>query len=90
VHHLRELVGDEKFFAILRAWTETNEHGDGTTPEFQALAEQISGVDLDAFLQTWLYTPGRPELGLSTLAASAPAQPKSWQKIVAAHEAAHP
>jgi aminopeptidase N len=90
LHYLRELVGDDEFSAILRAWTEKNEHGDGTTPEFQALAEQISGQDLDAFLQTWLYTPGRPELGPSTLAASAPTRPKSWSKIVAAHEAAHP
>ncbi|MEV4281420.1 M1 family metallopeptidase [Actinoplanes xinjiangensis] len=83
VHHLRELVGDEDFFAILRAWTDTRRYGDGTTPEFQALAERISGVDLDAFLQEWLYTPGRPDRGVSTL--SVPAEPKSWPKIVAAH-----
>ncbi|GIE80601.1 peptidase [Actinoplanes philippinensis] len=83
LHHLRKLVGDEDFFAILKAWTEARKYGAGTTPEFQALAERISGVDLDAFLQEWLYTPGRPDLGVSTLAV--PAQPKSWPQIVAAH-----
>jgi aminopeptidase N len=85
LHHLRELVGDADFFAILRAWTADNRYGDGTTPEFQALAERISGHDLDAFLQTWLYTPGRPAVGAAAL--SAPAQPRSWPKIVAAHGA---
>ncbi|WP_204293660.1 M1 family metallopeptidase [Actinoplanes campanulatus] len=87
VHHLRKLVGDEDFSAILHAWTSTNRDGDGTTGEFQALAERISGVDLDAFLQTWLYTPGRPDLGVSTL--SLPSEPKSWEKIAAAHQEAH-
>ena len=87
LHYLRELVGDDDFFAILRAWVTTHRYGDGTTPEFQALAEQISGTDLDAFFQTWLYTPGRPELGVNAL--SAPAEPRSWPAIVAAHQAAH-
>ena len=32
----------------------------GTTPEFIALAERISGQDLGAFFQTWLYTKGKP------------------------------
>ncbi|MEU8661155.1 M1 family aminopeptidase, partial [Actinoplanes philippinensis] len=83
LHHLRKLVGDEDFSAILKAWTEAKKYSAGTTPEFQALAERISGVDLDAFLQEWLYTPGRPGRGVSTL--SVPAQPKSWPQIVKAH-----
>jgi len=87
LQHLRELVGDETFFAILRAWTTTHRYGDGTTAEFRALAEKVSGEDLDGFFQTWLYTPGRPDLGVSAL--SAPTEPESWSKIVAARGAAH-
>jgi aminopeptidase N len=87
LHYLRELVGDEDFFAILTAWTSSQRYGDATTPEFQALAEEISGEDLDAFLQAWLYTPGRPDLGVSAL--STPAEPRSWSKIAAARAAAH-
>ena len=87
LQHLRELVGDETFFAILRAWTTAHRYGDGTTAEFRALAEKVSGEDLDGFFQTWLYTPGRPDLGVSAL--SAPTEPESWSKIVAARGAAH-
>ncbi len=57
---LREKIGDEKFFTLLKTWTRTHYHGNGTTKEFTALAERISGQDLDAFFQTWLYTAGKP------------------------------
>jgi aminopeptidase N len=57
---LREKIGDEKFFDILKTWTREHFHGNGTMKEFTALAERISGQDLDAFFQTWLYTAGKP------------------------------
>ncbi|MEU8662536.1 M1 family metallopeptidase, partial [Actinoplanes philippinensis] len=84
LHHLRRLVGDAHFFAILKAWTEAKKYGAGTTPEFQALAERISGADLDAFLTKWLYTPSRPDLAAGARAA-APAEPASWSRIAATH-----
>ena len=34
--------------------------GSGTTAEFTALAERVSGQDLDAFFTTWLYSTGKP------------------------------
>ena len=49
---------------LLRAscscWAQDHQYGNVTTPEFIALAEQQSGMDLGAFFQTWLYTPGKP------------------------------
>jgi aminopeptidase N len=57
---LREKIGDAKFFALLKAWTATYRYGNATTPQFIALAEQMSGQDLGAFFQTWLYTPRKP------------------------------
>jgi len=57
---LREKIGDEKFFAILRSWAADHRDGLGTTPEFIALAQRIAGQDLQAFFQTWLYTKGKP------------------------------
>jgi aminopeptidase N len=59
---LREKIGDEKFFELLKTWARTHRHGTGTTKQFTALAEQISGEDLDAFFQTWIYTAGKPTL----------------------------
>jgi aminopeptidase N len=57
---LREKIGDDPFFRILRNWTAEHEHGNGTTAQFIDLAERISGQDLGAFFQTWLYTAGKP------------------------------
>jgi aminopeptidase N len=58
---LREKVGNQTFFEILRAWYTQNKYGSVTTSDFIALAEQISGQDLDDFFQVWLYEEGRPE-----------------------------
>jgi aminopeptidase N len=57
---LREKIGDEKFFRILRTWTAQHRHGNGSTEQFMALSEQISGQQLDDFFQTWLFTPSKP------------------------------
>jgi aminopeptidase N len=57
---LREKIGDEKFFTILKTWTREHFHGNATTKQFTDLAERISGQDLDAFFNTWLYTAGKP------------------------------
>jgi aminopeptidase N len=57
---LREKVGDQAFFQIMRDWAQQNQFGTVTTPEFIALAERDSGTDLDTFFQVWLYQPGKP------------------------------
>ena len=57
---LREKVGDAAFFQIMRDWAQQNRFGTVSTPEFIALAELRSGIDLDAFFQAWLYLPGKP------------------------------
>jgi aminopeptidase N len=59
---LRERVGDDAFFAIIRAWHASKSGGNGTTPQFIALAEQVSGQQLDDLFNAWLFTAGRPEL----------------------------
>ncbi|MEU0211810.1 M1 family metallopeptidase [Streptomyces canus] len=60
LHALRTRVGDRAFFLILRAWASGHRGGNGTTAQFQRLAERVSGKDLDSLFQTWLYTPGKP------------------------------
>jgi aminopeptidase N len=58
---LREKLGDDAFFAILRAWYAENRNGSVTTADFIALTERISGQQLDAFFDAWLYTEGKPQ-----------------------------
>jgi aminopeptidase N len=57
---LRNQVGDDAFFAILRAWASSQGGQPATTDEFTALAEEVSGQQLDDLFTTWLFTPGRP------------------------------
>jgi aminopeptidase N len=58
---LREKIGDGPFFTILKTWTATHRHGNATTAEFIALAEQVSGRDLGPFFHAWLYTAHKPK-----------------------------
>ncbi|MGI8460086.1 MAG: M1 family metallopeptidase [Solirubrobacterales bacterium] len=58
---LRERVGDEVFFRILRAWLSENAYGNVTTDDFIALAERESGEELSEFFDIWLFRKGKPE-----------------------------
>jgi aminopeptidase N len=60
VQALRLAVGDKAFFRILRSWAQTHRNGNGTTAQFIALAERLSGRDLGALFTTWLYTTSKP------------------------------
>lgn len=60
VHALRRAVGDQAFFAILRAWTAERRGGNGTTDDFVELAERVSGKQLDGLFDAWLYGTTKP------------------------------
>jgi aminopeptidase N len=60
LHALRLAVGDQAFFTILKRWAAERAGSNGTTAQFQALAEQISGRQLDSLFQAWLYGTTRP------------------------------
>ncbi|HEX6249414.1 MAG TPA: M1 family metallopeptidase [Nocardioidaceae bacterium] len=57
---LRERVGTRAFFTILRRWARQNAHGSVTTEQFIALAERVSGKQLDKLFDDWLYQPRKP------------------------------
>ncbi|MDO3702497.1 M1 family metallopeptidase [Micromonospora sp. C28SCA-DRY-2] len=64
VHALRVAVGDKAFFEILKTWAAEKRDGNGSTAQFVALAERISGERLDDLFDDWLYgteRPARPE-----------------------------
>jgi aminopeptidase N len=57
---LRQIVGDPTFFQIMRQWESENRYGNVTTADFTALAERVSGRELTAYFQDWLYEAGKP------------------------------
>jgi hypothetical protein len=68
LHALRLKIGDNDFFHLLKAWISKKEGGNGTIPEFIALAQQISHQNLQAFFDEWLFTAAKPA-SLPALAA---------------------
>ncbi len=57
---LRQKLGDDDFFEILRRWYSENKYGNVTTAEFIDLSEEVSGQDLGQFFQVWLYELDKP------------------------------
>jgi aminopeptidase N len=69
LHALRLHIGDDDFFALLKAWYERYKDGNASTTDFMALANEISGQDLEDFFNEWLYeqeVPPIPEMDLGT------------------------
>lgn len=56
LHMLRHVVGDEPFRQILRAYVAEPalRYGTATTADFHAIAEAVSGEDLDYFFRQWV------------------------------------
>ncbi len=57
VHMLRHVVGDSTFYDICKAYRDETAFGysSATTEDFQAVAESLSGMDLNDFFQQWIY-----------------------------------
>ncbi|MFD3542113.1 M1 family metallopeptidase [Streptomyces sp. NPDC058662] len=60
LHRIRQEVGDEKFFALLRGWASEHRHGNASTADFTAYAAKSTGHDLGKVWDTWLYGERRP------------------------------
>lgn len=58
---LRHRIGDDAFFRLLREWAARHQYGNAATDDFIALAEEVSGQDLDTFFHDWLSEPWTPE-----------------------------
>ncbi|MER7758759.1 M1 family metallopeptidase [Streptomyces sp. NPDC097619] len=61
LHRVREEVGDRAFFALLRDWATAHRHGNASTAEFTAFAEDRTGVDLTEVWETWLHGESKPD-----------------------------
>ncbi len=62
LHMLRNDLGDEVFFAGLKAYAERHAHGNVETRDLARALEEVSGRNLDRFFEQWVGSPGHPQL----------------------------
>ena len=60
VQALRHRIGETAFWQLLRTWLDQRRYGNGSIADFEALAESVSGQDLDAFFDAWLHQKSAP------------------------------
>jgi aminopeptidase N len=62
LHMLRSRLGDEAFWAGIRAYYATYLNGNASTEDFRRVMEEASGADLAVFFEQWLRSGGNPTL----------------------------
>jgi aminopeptidase N len=62
LHVLRDAIGDDAFFTLVRTWVERHSGGSASTADFEALAEEVSGQDLTPLFDAWLRAPRMPSV----------------------------
>ena len=71
LHMLRHVMGDEKFFAALKAYVAEYSYRNVATEDFRAVCERFYGKPLEWFFQQWIYGVSRPTYQVSWTQASA-------------------
>lgn len=73
---LRTAIGASDYATVMSTWQSRNGGRSKRTADFIALAEEVSGRDLGAFFDSWVYTTGKPawpaKFDLSVTAPTAP------------------
>ena len=62
LHVLRQAIGDDNFFALLRDWTTRHRHSTAVTDDFTGLAANYADVSLRPLWDAWLYSTDVPAL----------------------------
>ncbi|OJF09444.1 M1 family metallopeptidase [Couchioplanes caeruleus] len=62
LHALRKTVGDDSFFALLRAWVAEHQHATVTTEQFRSHAQRFAREPLAGLFAAWLDSRALPPL----------------------------
>ena len=62
LHMLRNIIGDDAFFAGLHKYLKDNAFTDVEGHELRLAFEDVTGTDLNWFFNQWFYSEGHPEL----------------------------
>ncbi|MEN3002276.1 MAG: M1 family aminopeptidase [Armatimonadota bacterium] len=61
LHQLRWVLGDARFFELLRQYRQRFEYSSATTEDFIGVAEQVYGGSMRWFFDPWVYGVGAPD-----------------------------
>lgn len=59
---LREVIGDDAFFAGIEYYLKKNEYTDVEAHELRLAFEEVTGLDLNWFFNQWFFAAGHPQL----------------------------
>ncbi|MGH9211990.1 MAG: M1 family metallopeptidase [Acidimicrobiales bacterium] len=62
LHVLRDELGDDAFFGLLRDWVEQYGGSSASTADFEAMANEAAGTDLSPLFDAWLRSDELPSL----------------------------
>ncbi len=65
LRNLRHRVGEQVFWDIIRRYYQTYKYQNASSGDFIAVAEQVSGQELNQFFRQWLMIPGAPRVTYS-------------------------
>ncbi|MCC6410240.1 MAG: DUF3458 domain-containing protein [Saprospiraceae bacterium] len=65
LHMLRDLLGDEAFFASLNRYLKDNQYTDVEAHELRLAVEDVTGRDMNWFFNQWYFGAGHPNLVIS-------------------------
>ncbi len=60
LHETRQRIGNERFFAMMRAWVQQHRGGNQDRASFTAWLNDYTGRDLTALVNRWLDSPTTP------------------------------
>jgi len=61
---LRYLIGDDKFFEVLKQYAQQRVWKTATTEDFRDVVEKVAGKNLGYFFLQWIESSGAPEFKL--------------------------
>ena len=60
-HELRKKIGDNAFWAMVRAWPSVHDSGNATREDYFDWVEETTGEELTAFFDEWINGTTTPE-----------------------------
>lgn len=66
IHTLRGYMGDRLFFRAIRDYLKKYAFGSVTTADFEKFLSVNTGINMDDFFNTWVYSPGFPHFSVDS------------------------